>query len=127
VSPLNITMNIQYTTKYVLCKQYTPHALAVCCYLKPHVIDTLMMQYSTSHVSLMMCMRVHAFVVYCSLEALTPSMLHAFREQHFTTSNMVLVGAGVQHDELLQLGDKYFSGLPYSIPGTEPNSPTSQV
>jgi predicted Zn-dependent peptidase len=54
-------------------------------------------------------------------------MLHAFREQHFTTSNMVLVGAGVQHDEFLQLGDKYFSGLPYSTPGTAPTSPISQV
>jgi predicted Zn-dependent peptidase len=61
------------------------------------------------------------------LEALTPAMLHTFRKQHFTSSNMVLVGAGVQHDEFLQLGDKHFSNIQYSAPGTAPKSPISQV
>ena len=31
--------------------------------------------------------------------------------RHFTPGNMVLAGAGVDHEELVRLGEKYFRGL----------------
>lgn len=31
--------------------------------------------------------------------------------RHFTPGNIVLAGAGVDHEELVRLGEKYFGGL----------------
>eukprot|EP00904_Undaria_pinnatifida_P000971 jgi/Undpi1/10875/HiC_scaffold_3.g01401.m1 len=38
-------------------------------------------------------------------------MVQGFRRRHFTPRNMVLAGAGVDHEELVRLGEKYFGGL----------------
>lgn len=35
----------------------------------------------------------------------------SFFRRHFTAGNMVLAGAGVDHEELVRLGAKYFGGI----------------
>jgi len=52
---------------------------------------------------------------YCPPEAvanLCPRMLQEHRAQFYQAPRMVLVGAGVDHEEFLALGDRYFSAVP---------------
>ncbi|CBJ31604.1 Mitochondrial Processing Peptidase alpha subunit [Ectocarpus siliculosus] len=46
-----------------------------------------------------------------ALPKLEANMVRSFRKRHFTPGKMVLAGAGVDHDELVRLGNKYFGGL----------------
>ena len=63
----------------------------------------------------------------CPLSALpniSAESIHSFRSQHFTPNEMVLAGAGIEHEKLLELADKYFSSMTLAdsnvvVPGTE--------
>eukprot|EP00611_Tribonema_gayanum_P027266 TRINITY_DN668_c0_g1_i1.p1 TRINITY_DN668_c0_g1~~TRINITY_DN668_c0_g1_i1.p1 ORF type:complete len:535 (-),score=102.85 TRINITY_DN668_c0_g1_i1:78-1682(-) len=61
-----------------------------------------------------------------SMDALSADMARQFRTEHYTAPNMVLVGAGVQHDELMRLGDKYFALLASTAGAPIITSPASQ-
>ena len=43
---------------------------------------------------------------------LNRNMLLEYQQTHYTADNMVLVGAGVEHDEFARLAEKYFGALP---------------
>jgi len=43
---------------------------------------------------------------------LNADMVREFRSSHFAATDMVLAGAGIEHDRLVDLGHKYFSSLP---------------
>ena len=52
---------------------------------------------------------------FCPMEdipKLNAQMVKEFRAQHFSPSEMVLAGAGIEHERLLELGEKYFSAIP---------------
>ena len=49
-------------------------------------------------------------------------MLLEYQARHYTATNMVLVGAGVEHGEFLRLAEKYFGDLPRGGGGTSASS-----
>mmetsp|Transcript_28437 Transcript_28437/g.71583 ORF Transcript_28437/g.71583 Transcript_28437/m.71583 type:complete len:501 (+) Transcript_28437:11-1513(+) len=51
---------------------------------------------------------------------LTPEALGAFMETHFVPSNMVLAGAGVEHDELVSLAKAAFGSVPPGAKAVKP-------
>eukprot|EP00591_Stephanopyxis_turris_P004279 CAMPEP_0195519122 /NCGR_PEP_ID=MMETSP0794_2-20130614/14409_1 /TAXON_ID=515487 /ORGANISM="Stephanopyxis turris, Strain CCMP 815" /LENGTH=551 /DNA_ID=CAMNT_0040648229 /DNA_START=131 /DNA_END=1786 /DNA_ORIENTATION=- len=61
---------------------------------------------------------------FCPLEALpnlNAQTVQEFRAQHLSASDMVLAGAGIEHERLVELGEKYFSDLPPTDPSVHAN------
>ncbi|CAM9090153.1 unnamed protein product [Ascophyllum nodosum] len=54
-----------------------------------------------------------------ALPRLEASMVRDFRKRYFTSSNMVLAGAGVDHEELVRLGQKYFGDIRLGAEGDD--------
>jgi len=58
-----------------------------------------------------------------ALSHLNPSVIQSFRAQNLSASKMVLAAAGIEHEKLVELGERYFS----SIPPTDPSFHVMEV
>jgi processing peptidase subunit alpha len=61
-----------------------------------------------------------------NISHLNAEMVHEFRAQHFAAKDMVLAGAGIEHERLVELGHKYFSSLP-ATEGSSQVAPSKYV
>eukprot|EP01134_Creolimax_fragrantissima_P000882 CFRG0882T1 len=60
-----------------------------------------------------------------TIEKMTPELLRKYHDQYYIAPRMVVTGAGIDHDRLLALTEKYFGSVPTEPPTPLPVFPKS--